>query len=239
VVRIAQAAAIPVLVDAAAELPPRGNLRRFIEEGADLVAFSGGKSIGGPSASGILCGRKQLIASALLQQLDLDYVSDDWRPPSQLIDRSALRGVPRHGIGRSCKVGKEQIIGLLTALERFAGEDDGPRNARFAIVIDALLQSLSPLGRLRVQRVADGGHGDMPLLEVRVVPEPGAPSALELAARLRSSSPSVHVDATNADTGVLMLVPTCLKSEDAAAIAAAFDVALDAASEDHDGIDRV
>jgi L-seryl-tRNA(Ser) seleniumtransferase len=156
VVRIAQAAAIPVLVDAAAELPPRGNLRRFIEEGADLVAFSGGKSIGGPSASGILCGRKQLIASALLQQLDLDYVSEDWQPPSQLIDRGALRGVPRHGIGRSCKVGKEQIVGLLTALERFAGEDDAARNARFAIVADALLQRLSPLTGLRVQRVKDG-----------------------------------------------------------------------------------
>ena len=62
---------------------------------------------------------------------------------------------PRHGIGRSCKVGKEQIIGLLTALERFAGEDDGARNARFAIVTDALLQSLSPLEGLRVQRVKD------------------------------------------------------------------------------------
>src|ERR1700676_1533738 len=198
-VRIAQAAAIPVLVDAAAELPPRGNLRRFIEEGADLVAFSGGKGIGGPSASGILCGRRRLIAPALLQQLDLDYVSDDWRPPPQLIDRGALRGVPRHGIGRSCKVGKEQIIGLLTALERFAGEDDGARNARFAVVTDALLQSLSPLEGLRVQRVKDCGHGDLPLLEVRVLPEPGAPSALEVAARLRSATPSIHVDATSAD----------------------------------------
>ena len=233
VVRIAQAAAIPVLVDAAAELPPKGNLRRFIEEGADLVAFSGGKSIGGPSASGILCGRKQLIASALLQQLDLDYVSEDWQPPPQLIDRSALRGVPRHGIGRSCKVGKEQIIGLLTALERFAGEDDGARNTRFAVVIDALLQRLSPLKGLRAQRVKDCGHGDLPLLEVRVAAQPGAPSALEVAARLRAATPSVHVDATNADGGVLMLVPTCLKSEDAVAIAAAFEVALGAAAADY------
>jgi hypothetical protein len=63
-----------------------------------------------------------------------------------------------------------------------------------------------------------------------VLPKPGAPSALEVAARLRSATPSVHVDATNADAGTLMLVPTCLKSEDAAAIAAAFEVALGAAT---------
>jgi D-glucosaminate-6-phosphate ammonia-lyase len=54
VVRVAHAANIPVLVDAAAELPPSSNLRRFVDDGADLVAFSGGKGIGGPSASGII-----------------------------------------------------------------------------------------------------------------------------------------------------------------------------------------
>jgi len=58
VVRTAHAANVPVLVDAAAELPPTTNLRRFIEQGADLVVFSGGKGIGGPAASGILCGRR-------------------------------------------------------------------------------------------------------------------------------------------------------------------------------------
>ena len=52
---------IPLLVDAAAQLPPADNLRRFIPTGADLVAFSGGKAIGGPQASGILCGRADLV----------------------------------------------------------------------------------------------------------------------------------------------------------------------------------
>ena len=60
VVEVAHAAGVPVLVDAAAQLPPAANLRRFIEAGADLVAFSGGKAIGGPQASGILCGRRYL-----------------------------------------------------------------------------------------------------------------------------------------------------------------------------------
>ena len=73
VVRAAHAANLPVLVDAAAQLPPAQNLHRFIDAGADLVVFSGGKGIGGPSASGVLCGRRRLVASALLQQLDHSF----------------------------------------------------------------------------------------------------------------------------------------------------------------------
>ena len=242
VVRVAHAAGLPVLVDAAAELPPRVNLRRFIEEGADLVVFSGGKAIGGPSASGILCGRRDLVGAALLQQLDLDYVSQDWQPPP-LIDKSRLRGIPRHGIGRACKVGKEQIVGLLVALQRFTREDDTARNRHFADVCAALLQHLSGLP-LAVRIVDDQAHGGLPLVEVTVSgeasalamsphaqssPEPAAPtSAVTLAARLRAATPAVHVDATNADHGVLVLVPTCLTMADARPIAAAFATALTA-----------
>ena len=65
---------VPVLVDAAAQLPPPANLRRFIAEGADLVAFSGGKAIGGPQGSGILCGRRDLIMSAALQHARPRYL---------------------------------------------------------------------------------------------------------------------------------------------------------------------
>ena len=78
VTAIAHEAGLPVIVDAAAELPPFENLHRFIAEGADLVAFSGGKAINGPQGSGILCGRRDLIGAALLQQIDLDYAPDEW-----------------------------------------------------------------------------------------------------------------------------------------------------------------
>ena len=61
-----RAAGIPLIVDAAAQLPPKENLKRFIAMGVDLVAFSGGKALGGPQASGILAGRRDLVASALL-----------------------------------------------------------------------------------------------------------------------------------------------------------------------------
>lgn len=232
VARLAQHANIPLLVDAAAELPPANNLRRFIEEGADLVVFSGGKGIGGPSASGILCGRRRLVASALLQQLDLDYLYEDWRPPAHLIDKHELPGVPRHGIGRACKVGKEQIVGLLTALNRFTRDDDAARNQRFALIAASLVAALGKMPALAVRTVADVGHGGMPLVEIRIAPAangPNAsPNASEIAARLRTGTPSVHVDSTNADAGTLLLVPTCLALDDAPAIGAAFAAALTA-----------
>ena len=115
---------VPVIVDAAAELPPRANLRRFIAEGADLVAFSGGKAIGGPQASGILAGRADLIASVALQHQDMDVRAETWNRRS-LIGSGAIAGVPHQGFGRSLKVGREEIVGLLTALERYvAGSDD-------------------------------------------------------------------------------------------------------------------
>lgn len=226
VVRVAHAANIPVLVDAAAELPPASNLRRFIDEGADLVVFSGGKAIGGPSASGILCGRRRLVASALLQQLDLDYRYEEWQPPPQLIDKREFRGVPRHGIGRSCKVGKEQIAGLLAALNRFAAEDDAARNERFARIAGSLIEALRRVPALEVRAVADAAHADMPLVEVTIPPSAGSPGATQIAARLRAATPAVHVDSTDADGGKLILVPTCLRVEDAAAIGAAFEAAL-------------
>lgn len=226
VVRLAHARDIPVLVDAAAELPPAANLRRFIEAGADLVVFSGGKGIGGPSASGILCGRRRLVASALLQQLDLDYVSGDWQPPANLIDRQELAAVPRHGIGRGCKVGKEQIVGLLVALRRFSQDDDATRNQRWGAVVAALLDALEPLTAVRARRIEDAGHGNLPLVEIRLAPGVQQTSATQLAARLRAASPAVHVDSTNADAGVLILVPTCLRSEDVVPIASAFAHAL-------------
>jgi L-seryl-tRNA(Ser) seleniumtransferase len=227
VVRVAHAADIPVLVDAAAQLPPARNLRRFIEAGADLVVFSGGKGIGGPSASGILCGRRRLVASALLQLLDLDYIYEDWQPPSPLIDKRDFPGVPRHGIGRACKVGKEQIVGLLAALSRFAGEDDAARNRRFAAITGALVDALRQVPSLELRTVVDTGHGGMPLVEIRIAPAAGCDAAT-VAARLRASTPSVHVDTTNADLGALALAPTCLKIEDAPAIGAAFAAAVTA-----------
>ncbi len=117
-IETAHACGIPVLVDAAGRLPPEENLRYFIEAGADLVAFSGGKAIGGPQSTGILCGKKHLIQAVLLNHLDMDMDLDLWDPPEDLLPRAAFKALPHHGIGRGFKVSRENIIALLVALER-------------------------------------------------------------------------------------------------------------------------
>lgn len=118
VIEIGKKYNIPVIVDAGPEVPPLENLYRFIDMGADLVCISGGKGIRGPQNSGILCGRKDLIASAAIQMLEAPSEKyDEWTPPSSLIPKEKLRGTPSHGIGRAMKVSKEVIIGLLTALQ--------------------------------------------------------------------------------------------------------------------------
>jgi D-glucosaminate-6-phosphate ammonia-lyase len=214
---------LPLLVDAAAELPPAGNLRRFIAEGADLVAFSGGKAIGGPMASGILCGRRSLVASALLQQLDLDFEFDSWQPPAPLIDKAEVKCVPRNGIGRSCKVGKEQIVGLLLALQNFAGASDASRRDHWTLIAHSLVDALRAVPRIHAHAVPDDEDRGVPRVVVSV---PASVDAQDLANRLRAGSPSVRVDASRARSGMLLLIPTCLRAGDAVRIAEAFAKAL-------------
>lgn len=123
VVAIARRRDLPVIVDAAAALPPPENLRAFIAAGADLVAFSGGKAIGGPQASGLLLGRADLIESVALQHQDMDVHPLTWTWRERYLDSGRLPGPPHHGIGRPMKVGKEEIAGLVVALRRFVARD--------------------------------------------------------------------------------------------------------------------
>src|SRR5437763_3262328 len=107
VCEIAHKHGVPVLVDAAAMLPPMENLTRFIAEGADLVTFSGGKGLRGPQSSGILAGRADLIRAAM------------------------ANGSPNHSVGRAAKAAKEDIVGLIVALERYLTLDHAADMARW------------------------------------------------------------------------------------------------------------
>ena len=91
---------IPTLNDAAADVPPVENLWKYTKMGFDLVAFSGGKGLRGPQSAGLLIGRKELIAAARLNA-----------PPNG------------NTIGRGLKVNKEEIVGMLAALERYLAQD--------------------------------------------------------------------------------------------------------------------
>ncbi len=96
---IAHRNGLPIIVDGASTLPPVSHLTRWTSLGADLVIYSGGKGIRGPQGSGLLLGRKDLIRAA------------------------AANGAPNGAIGRPAKVSKEDIVGLVTALELFLEED--------------------------------------------------------------------------------------------------------------------
>jgi D-glucosaminate-6-phosphate ammonia-lyase len=213
---VCRARGLPLIVDAAAQLPPKGNLQRFIAMGADLVAFSGGKALGGPQASGILAGRRDLIASALLQQLDMDVAPEIWSPP-KLIDRANLRGVPHHGIGRGFKAGKEEIVGLLTALDRFVKADDAATTA----ALEARLRAIaSALKGPDITLVPAAKTGRVPVLEI------AAPDALALSARLQRGDPPVHLSERHVARGVLTLDPQALLPEHDAPLVAALAAAL-------------
>ncbi|MBT9332663.1 L-seryl-tRNA selenium transferase [Paracidobacterium acidisoli] len=118
-VAIAKAHNLYTFNDAAADVPPKERLWEYPGLGFDLVAFSGGKDIRGPQASGVLIGREELIRYALLNM-------------SPQEDR----------VGRCCKVGKETIFGLLKALELFVNqdldEDTRMYDARARVITDAV-----------------------------------------------------------------------------------------------------
>ncbi len=215
VVEVAHAAGVPVLVDAAARLPPAGNLRRFIAEGADLVAYSGGKAIGGPQASGILCGRRDLIMAAALQNLDLDIFFEQWTPPEELIDKARLKGLPQHGIGRACKVGKEEIVGLLTALRLFLEEDAQLPRARWLRLMQELADGLAGIAGTAVSlQVRD----EVPAVAFELQPAARV-GALELMHRLETGTPAIFADPFAVHDGCIQFGPMSLKDGEPALIA--------------------
>jgi D-glucosaminate-6-phosphate ammonia-lyase len=212
VIAAAHAKGVPVIVDAAAQLPPQSNLRHFIGLGADLVAFSGGKALGGPQASGILCGRRDLVMAAALQHLDMDVFWDLWEPPATLIDKARLRGAPQHGIGRPCKAGKEEIAGLLAALELFIAEGDAARHARWLATCEAIRNGLPQAPGLDVRLLNAGDATAVPLLELAF--DPARHDAANLALRLQRGAPPVFVDAHHRDRHILVVNPMCVAPDE-------------------------
>jgi L-seryl-tRNA(Ser) seleniumtransferase len=211
---------LPVIVDAAAALPPRSNLRRFVAEGADLVAISGGKALRGPQASGILCGRRDLIAAAALQQLDMDVAPETWRPPPTLIPRAALRGVPHHGVGRGFKVGKEEIVGLLVALRRFVAADPDQEIARCEALLGRLTVALATLPHAQTRLRSASETGRYPLLEVVLDQAALGRDAPAVSLALQAGDPPVHLGERRAAEGILVVHPEGLRDGDEAVVAA-------------------
>lgn len=184
VIEIGRRYHLPVIIDAAALVPPVTNLHKFIDMGAELVCFSGGKGILGPQASGILCGRQDLISSAVLQMLDMAGEPFlDWNPPASLIPKDKLSGKPQQGIGRGMKVSKETIIGLLTALQSLI-EDKAKDLRLFQLLLKHIAASLQdiPGVETKIDEEIPGGH---PILKVRLDELKLGRSAFEVSQKLK------------------------------------------------------
>lgn len=217
---------VPVIVDAAAELPPVANLERFLDEGADMIVFSGGKAIRGPQSTGILAGRQEYVRSAAAQHLDMHAAHDAYVPPTDLVDIEALGGVPRQGLGRGLKVGKEELVGLIRALELFVEEDQAAKQDEWARRAERLATGLADRS---VTTEITGGDGVSvaPEVSVSVDPDEAGITATELARTLREEDPRVFVGADGIGEGVVTLNPMCLTDEEVDYVLERLELSLD------------
>lgn len=203
---------LPVLVDAAGELPPRANLKAIPGTGADLVSFSGGKAIRSIQSTGILCGKRDLVASAALQMLDMDDYFDFWEPTGDLIDKGRLSGIPRHGVGRGMKVSKEEVVALLTALELFTSGAYDAENAEFRSKLAEIARHLEGLpAECTIQEVEDGQR--WPLLAIAIDESRLGRSAREISRRLRTGDPPIYVGQNQLGQGALVINPLLLTGD--------------------------
>ena len=173
-VRIAREHGIPLIVDAAAQLPRRENLWRFTQAGADVVIFSGGKGLRGPQSSGLMVGRREMI------------------------ERIRRIASPHDGIGRPMKVGKEEIVGLLSAVEQFMLQDEDAVLADYERQVKAVVDAFVGDDAFDVVRGFPSEAGQ-PMPWAIVTPKPGRLKAdnLELAAQLLAGDPGVVVLSRN------------------------------------------
>ena len=169
VVAIAHRRGVPVIVDAASMLPPRENLTKFLRLGADLVSFSGGKGIRGPQSTGILAGRRDLVRAV------------------------SLNASPNQALGRAAKTSKEEICGLVTALELFLAEDEAAEMKRYIDVCATIVEALADIPGLRCVVEHDPMNRVIPHAVVYFTPDWTGPSGHAVQVALAKGDPHIYV----------------------------------------------
>lgn len=156
----------PVVIDAAAELPAVPN--RWLAAGADLVCYSGGKVLQGPQGAGLLLGREDLVQAA-------------W-----------MHCAPHGTFGRMMKVSKEEIAGMLAAVEHLVdGRDLDAEFGRWRGWYRRIADALAPVGGVRTEVRESGGRSPYPILMVSWDPEQVPLAAGQVGAALRAGSPPI------------------------------------------------
>lgn len=175
-IEIAKRRGIPLVVDAAAQLPPVDNLWRFTHMGADLAIFSGGKGLRGPQSSGLILGRKDLISAC------------------------ALNANPRCYIGRPMKVGKEEIVGLYAAVKWYLSLDHDKLMKDYEDQVQYVIDEFSNFPHVSVRRSFPSEAGQpMPRAEIVLDEKSLCLTRDDVLNKLREGTPSIELAGASAN----------------------------------------
>jgi L-seryl-tRNA(Ser) seleniumtransferase len=172
--RVAHEYKIPCLLDAAADMPPISNLWKYTGMGFDLVTFSGGKGIRGPQNAGLLLGRKVLT--------DLAHENNN----------------PGDGIGRGMKVAKEQIVGMVAAVDWVLSHTEESMQGDYQKRADLVADAVKGIPSVRTETVVPKIANHVPHLLIRFDPAVTGLTTSQIVEALRKGTPSIEL---NPNTG--------------------------------------
>src|SRR5260221_3316164 len=170
-IRIAHKHGVPCFNDAAADVPPISNLWNYTEMGFDLVAFSGGKGMRGPQCAGLLLGRKDLIESARLNN----------SPNS-------------NAIGRGLKVAKEEIVGMVAAVDWFLAQDDTAMETEFRKRADRIAEQLKRIPTVETKVFIPPVANHVPHLLVTYDASRIKTAGREVMQKMREGKPRIEIN---------------------------------------------
>jgi len=181
-VRLGQKHGIPTFNDAAADVPPTENLSKFTKMGFDLVAFSGGKGIRGPQSAGLLLGRRDLIEAA---RLNCSPNSDS--------------------IGRGFKINKEEIIGMLVAVESYLNRDAEAEWREWEQRIETIAAAVADVESMQTETYVPPIANHVPHLKLSWRKDAVGFTAEDVRQRMRIGTPSIET--TPASTAASLPLP--------------------------------
>jgi len=170
-VRVAHQHGVPCFNDAAADVPPISNLWKYTQMGFDLVTFSGGKGIRGPQCTGLLLGRKDLIEAAKKNN----------SPNSNTV-------------GRGMKVAKEEIVGLVAAVDWFLNQDDAAMEAEYRGRADRIARHLSTIPTVQTQIFIPEVANHVPHLLITYDQNRVKLTGAEVMQRMRQGKPRIELN---------------------------------------------
>jgi L-seryl-tRNA(Ser) seleniumtransferase len=159
---------VPTFIDAAADTPPVSHLWDYTHMGYDLAAFSGGKAIRGPQCAGLLIGRKDLVAYALLNNSPHEDT-----------------------LGRSQKVGKEEIVGMVKAIESYLKEDHDALTKEWWRRLDSISAEITRIHGVTTAFSVPDIANHVPHMEIYWDPRHISLGPQDAARQLRSGKPSI------------------------------------------------